>query len=407
MLRTLSIAFILVLATNSLLATTPSFEGTWDSTFGTLQLFVDGERVQGTYIVSGELASIEGKLKGRYLDFTYKEKEVSGEGKFELLPHGRSFAGRWRAKGQAKWSKWKGTRVAVTKAKSPKWSGVWKSTFGRMRLQQIDEKVRGIYSLEGASFIDGKLQGSRLTFNYREGGVEGEGWFRLSADGKALHGRWRPKGSSKWNSWNAVRQEAQANVKWLVVVEAPWQGGLAEREYSFGSMLKAFFAGSESVRVRHRFFTDAKSLQRWCREAAYLAEPVILCIATHGTTEGLEVNGQVIGPRSVALSLDYDDDLLLLHFSACKIMKSDFIKKMRALLDNGLSFPVSGYTTAVDWAGSAIVEFLYFELILERGLSPAQAFTQVQKMLTFAGEKGVAGAKIEPLGFTFEQADQN
>ena len=406
MLRVLSFAFLLIFSANSLMAKTPSFEGTWESTFGTLQLFVDGERVQGTYLVSGELAAIEGKLKGRYLDFKYKEKAVSGEGKFELAPHGQSFSGRWRQKGETKWSKWSGTRTAV-KPKKPSVNGLWKSTFGRMRLQQRKDKVRGIYSLEGASFIDGAMQGRRLEFSYLEDEVQGEGWFQLSADGKALHGRWRPNGGSKWNSWNAVRQESLSDVKWLVVVEAPWQGGLAEREYSFGTMLKAYFAGSESVRVRHRFFTDARSLQRWCREAAYLAEPVILCIATHGTTKGLEVNGQVIGPKSVALSLDYDDELLLLHFSACKLMKSDFVSKMRALLDSGLSFPVSGYTTAVDWAGSAIVEFLYFELILVRGLSPAKAFAQVQKMLTFAGEKGPAGAAIEPLGFAFEEADRN
>ena len=401
-----SYSIILILLTSNLWAADATYQGSWSSTFGPLQLFVHGTTVQGTYVVEGELASIEGTLVGRDLTFTYKEKSTSGEGSFQLAPHGQTFSGRWREKGSSPWKKWTGKKISLEQTKASIFGGIWKSTFGSMRLQQREDKVRGIYSLEGGSFIDGRFEGRKLTFDYREEGVSGEGWFHLSEDGKALHGRWRPLGKKTWKPWNAIRVEAKRDIKWLVVVEAPWQGGLAEREYSFGNMLKSYFAGSDKVRVRHRFFTDAQSLQRWCREVAYLAEPVILCITTHGTAKGLQVNGKVIGPSAVAHSLDYDDDLLLLHFSACKIMKSDFVDKLRGLLPNGLSFPVSGYKTAVDWAGSAITEFLYFDLILDRGYSPAKAFEQVQKMFTFAGDTAAPGCAIENLGFTFHGADQ-
>ena len=40
-------------------------------------------------------------------------------------------------------------------------------------------------------------------------------------------------------------------------------------------------------------------------------------------------------------------------------------------LADRLGFAVSGYSTSVDWAASAILEFTYLELILGRGLPPA------------------------------------
>ena len=42
-----------------------------------------------------------------------------------------------------------------------------------------------------------------------------------------------------------------------------------------------------------------------------------------------------------------------------------------------LRFPISGYTTAVNWGASAILEFTYLDLIFSKGLSPAAAADQV------------------------------
>ena len=52
-------------------------------------------------------------------------------------------------------------------------------------------------------------------------------------------------------------------------------------------MLKEFFARLDHVGVRHRFFNDGASLEKWCREILYIPEPVIVLFATHGTEEGL------------------------------------------------------------------------------------------------------------------------
>ena len=64
-------------------------------------------------------------------------------------------------------------------------------------------------------------------------------------------------------------------------------------------------------------------------------------------------------------------------------------------------FPVSGYTTAVDWAASAILEFMYFDLILTRGLDPAAAAQQVRELLSFAGDAGNPDVGFRGTGFRF------
>jgi hypothetical protein len=53
-----------------------------------------------------------------------------------------------------------------------------------------------------------------------------------------------------------VRVAPVPGRKWLVVLEAHYENNLAEQEYSFGQMLKAFFARTPEVQVRHRFFHD-------------------------------------------------------------------------------------------------------------------------------------------------------
>jgi len=116
--------------------------------------------------------------------------------------------------------------------------------------------------------------------------------------------------------WTRTRNQRQRGLKWLVVVEARWEASLADREYAFGDMLKAFFNRSSSIEVRRRFFHDENDLRRWVRETAFLAEPVVLCIATHGNTKSIEVSGQTIPPETIAESIKCSDTVQLLHFYA-------------------------------------------------------------------------------------------
>ena len=59
----------------------------------------------------------------------------------------------------------------------------------------------------------------------------------------------------------------------------------------------------------------------------------------------------------------------------------------------------AGYRTEVDWAASAIIEFLYLEMILTRGMTAAKAAEQVAKLLPISGDRAIPGAALKPAEF--------
>jgi hypothetical protein len=189
--------------------------------------------------------------------------------------------------------------------------------------------------------------------------------------------------------------QAEPGFTWLVVLEAHWQRSLAESEYAFGHMLREVFARVPGVRVRQRFFHDGGSLEHWCRELLYLPEPAILMIASHGVAEGLSVHGQVINTTRVLESVRHAESLRLLHFSSCLVG----LDGERALTDQ--PYPVSGYTTSIDWGASALLEFTYLDLILNRGLDPADAAAKLPELVTYAGDTVAPGSPYPAAGFRF------
>jgi hypothetical protein len=373
-----------------------NFAGDWDTTFGRMSLTQDGKKVTGFYTFEGQRCPVKGEVVKNRLTFTYEEPTVKGEGWFERAGGGKSFAGKWRPEGGKGWDDWTGARV-----EAPGFGGVWSTTYGQMRLAVADGRVRGVYGPGGASTIDGKIEGKRFVFRYQELDAAGEGWFELAQGAKSLTGKWRKQGAIHWRDWKGSRVEPTPGRQWLVVLEANWEGHLAEQEYAFGSMLRAFFARSGQVQVRHRFFNDADSLTRWCREVAYLPDPVVLVIATHGTPKGVTVGGKTVGARELADGLRHCDNLKLLHFSACAIMKDKLAAEIVRNLEGRAAFPLSGYTNIVDWAASAVIEFTYFDLILLRGMAPKRAADQLPKLLPFSGDKPIPGGALPPAGFRF------
>lgn len=189
------------------------------------------------------------------------------------------------------------------------------------------------------------------------------------------------------------------------MLEARWETGLFDKEYSYGSMLKSYFARTSAVQVRHRYFDNLQSLEKWCYEIPFLSGPIVLAIASHGLEEGVQVNDTVIGPEELGDMLSLSDNLSLLHFSSCLIMKGKFhekmIKRIKELNGAAPAWPVSGYCVAVDWAMSAVLEFLYFDLILVRGYTPAQAAEQVYRLLPFSGEQQIKDAPFASAEFKF------
>jgi len=127
----------------------------------------------------------------------------------------------------------------------------------------------------------------------------------------------------------------------------------------------------------------------------FLPEPAILVVTSHGEADGLAVNGQTIGMGGMIDSLRLADSLRLLHFSSCLVGQD---------AKQGLAeapFPVSGYTTRVDWAESALTEFIYLDMILEKRLPPARAAEQLVRLVRFAGDEQIPGSPYSPAGFRF------
>jgi hypothetical protein len=365
-----------------------NFTGRWFTTFGPMDLTQEGSAVQGTY---GRQGTLTGTVEGNKLIFRYAEPVEFGQGWFELRRHGK-FTGEYLPEGSAQGHTWDGVRD---------FDGIWDSSFGRLRIVQEAERVFGFYEGFGPATLEGRIESGRFVFRYREPAAQGQGWFALGEDSMDFSGQWCADGRDVWQPWLGRRVLPTPGLTWLVVLEAHWQRSLADNEYAFGHMLREVFARLQNVKVRQRFFHDEASLRHWCREIIYLAEPAILMIASHGTPEGLSVLGKTINTHSVLDSLEQADNLKLLHFSSCLVMNDGAGGlEAPAALDKA-HFPVSGYTTSVDWGGSALLEFTYLDMILAKHLTPAQAAEQLPRLLAFAGDASPPESPYGAAGFRF------
>jgi hypothetical protein len=50
---------------------------------------------------------------------------------------------------------------------------------------------------------------------------------------------------------------------------------------------------------------------------------------------------------------------------------------------------------------SAFTEFIYLDMILEKGLAPAAAAQQLVSLVRFAGNEEIEGSPYRPAGFCF------
>lgn len=362
----------------------PALVGRWETSFGPLQL-EQGEagRVRGKYASGGVDASLEGRLTGRKLTFTYKEGDVSGEGEFEFAPDGRLFTGRWRQAGTTEWGEWNGTW-----AEPVGFAGLWETSYGRMRLSisagEGRQRCQGVYQSGGICEIDGAIEGRRFTFKYKEAdGTRGKGAFELHESGEKFSGQWTSESGAS-AAWTGERVTAAPGVNWLIVMEAHWERGLTAPAYSYGEMLRTFFQRVPSVVFRHRFVHDLADIERFGREIQFIAEPVVLYFSSHGSPAGLSVGGSTVKPGDIGRALRGASNIRLLHFGACEVMRGDAPKELAAALGGSARFPISGYLNAADWGGSAIVDFTYLVLVIEHGLSPSAAVKETWRTVSFS-----------------------
>jgi hypothetical protein len=344
-----------------------------------------GRQVHGTYGPTGTEHPIEGTATAHEFTFRYTEARETGAGRFRLQRYG-SFTGDYVADGGQRAMPWQGWRDC---------DGLWDTQLGRLRfVQEAEQRVIGFAEYDASARLEGRFDAGRLTFTLTAGHFAGRGVLDLDPGGYMLTGEWHEDGQPA-RALAGQRILPRPGLMWLVVVEAHWQRALDDNEFAFGHMLKELFARLPRAQVRHRFYHDEASLLQWCRQILFLPEPAVLVLAGHGETSGLTVNGQIIALGRILECLRYADSLQLLHFSSCLVGQDS----ERALA--AAPFPVSGYKTSVDWAQSALIEFIYLDMILEKGLSPAAAAEQLTTLVRFAGAEEISGSPYRPAEFCF------
>jgi len=360
-----------------------------------MEVKVEGAKAQGTYQAPGGPPNdIRGTIDGLKWTFTYTESSAEGEGSFTLAKDGLSFAGEWREKGTEQWQPWAGRRPA---AEARDFSGVWQTTFGLMRLMQKDDAVTGCYSYSGQSEISGKVKDGVLQYTYTETtGDKGGGEFKLGEDGATFAGTWKTTDGQQGGASEGTRVKPIAGRTWLVVLEAHWESSLQQPEYSYGDMLRQFFTRVPGVAVRHRYFDGKEDFAKWCAELPYLNEPAVFYVSSHGTQAGITVGKEVLSGEFIGSQLRHAPEVKLVHLGACLTMSGSTPGTLRKA--SGLNAPVSGFTKIADWAGSAVIDFSYLDLVLSRKMPPAEAVRQIQKSVSFAGENEIPGCAIKPAG---------
>ena len=380
-----------------------SFSGQWTTSFGVLTLTQNGVNVEGKY----RLGTVKGKVEGRVLIVRYKEPGAIGEAKFTIAKDGKSFTGVWRQDGTEEWLAWNGKRQ---ESKPLGFDGLWETSFGLMRLSSSTKEVSGVYEYpSGNATIKGSVKDGRLTFRYEEPEAKGSGWFELSDDKMSISGKWRPDGAQAYQRWTGTRRVPKAGRVWLFILEANWESSIEEPEYAFGDMLEKYFtmASARHVAVRHRFFHDATDLKRFCEKVQFLAEPVVVLISTHGTSNGITVFGKTITADVIAKSLAGATNIKLLHLSGCGMMSGSYPRQIHTLLKDKATFPISGYKTMVAWDASALGDFTFLSLLLIRGMEPEAAARAAIVASPYLGDSLVRGSSFRPLGLTVLQPPKN
>lgn len=373
-----------------------NFAGEWETTWGRMVLTQRGDAVEGTYLYGDHEAKVAGKVTGQRLTFKYTEPDATGDGNFILAADGMSFIGKWRPAGNGPWGDWTGRRVASELLTGP-FHGLWQTSYGRMRLWQTGNTVKGVYDFGGRSTIAGTVKGKTLAFIYEQpDGEKGSGTFDVADDRQSFAGTWEAE-KTGGGKWSATRIKPQPGRIWLVCLEAPWESNLAEPQYAFGEMLRSFFSRVPNVQVRHKTFHSAADLKRWCAEVTYLAEPVVLHISSHGTKDGVTVGRETIRPAELAECLKDLGHIKLLHFGTCLIAGGDAPKQIYEAVGPAARFPISGYRNSADWAGSAVIDFMYLELVMARGFAPPVAVEQIRQSMTFARDENLS-SRIPPAG---------
>ena len=98
--------------------------------------------------------------------------------------------------------------ITSVSAVAQNWTGSWNSSFGELRLHQVQTKVYGDYRDLGS--IDGNINGSKLVGTFTNGDGSGNFIWTLSANGTSFTGKWTWAGTNDWKEWNGSLKNSAA-----------------------------------------------------------------------------------------------------------------------------------------------------------------------------------------------------
>ncbi len=92
--------------------------------------------------------------------------------------------------------------------------GTWSTGLGTLTLRSAGERVFGVF-MRGAlaCALEGRVEGRRLEFKYKDPASEGNGWFDLAPDGRRFAGQYKGTRSSNWSPWAGSKLEDAALLR--------------------------------------------------------------------------------------------------------------------------------------------------------------------------------------------------
>jgi uncharacterized cupin superfamily protein len=180
--------------------------GVYKTDFNEMTLQQNGNQVAGTYKHSG--GRIEGTLHGNTLTGWWYQTNGKGRFTFVFNDNFTSFTGKWAYNNDEPNRNWNGTKTSGFISQSPSpyaVSGVYKTDFNEMTLQQNGNQVAGTYKHSGGR-IEGTLHGNTLTGWWYQTNGKGRFTFVFNSNFTSFIGKWAYNNDEPNRNWNGTRE---------------------------------------------------------------------------------------------------------------------------------------------------------------------------------------------------------
>lgn len=201
--------------------------GTYDTTYGMMELFQNGSMISGTYTGHTGTGTVEGLLEGNTVRGTWKDESAAGRITFVFTPGMQTFSGYWsyggveprQGLGSGEGGAWEGTRTGtpakqsqaiaqpVQSSQTPRLLGSYDTTYGKMELSQSGNRISGTYTGHtGSGTVEGVLDGSTLRGTWKDESGNGRIAFVFAPDMNTFSGYW---------SYDDIEPKAGSGDTWV------------------------------------------------------------------------------------------------------------------------------------------------------------------------------------------------